>query len=53
MLLDYFDNEQQSVNRQFLDDGYVSVIKCIYEVASRFFFVVERCISTTIIKYVK
>lgn len=37
MLLDYFDNEQQSVNRQFLDDGYVSVIKCIYEVASRFF----------------
>lgn len=38
MLLDYFDNGSQSMDKQFLDDGYVSIIKCIYEVASRFYF---------------
>lgn len=38
MLLDYFDNESQSMDKQLLDDGYVSIIKCIYEVASRFYF---------------
>lgn len=38
MLLDYFENGSQSMDIQFLDDGYVSIIKCIYEVASRFKF---------------
>ncbi len=37
-LLDYLDNQYEKINDQFLDDGYASIIKCIYEIVSHFQF---------------